>query len=112
MTMTNEFVEDDAVVGFEDEKATPEVTPKVTNVTETQIVSKNKGMKVCAVGNCQKLNVRKGPGLEFDVITIIEKDKLVLVDRDVPEENGFVKVSLSSGIEGYCMSKFIVNSGE
>lgn len=103
---------EEAVNGFEDEKAVPATESKVEKISDTQFVSKNKGLKVCVVADCQKLRVRKGPSLEAEVLTIIEKDKHVLVDRDVPEENGFVKVALSSGLEGYCMSKFIKNAGE
>ena len=112
MTENNVIMEnEDPVGGFEEEKATY-AGPKMQNVTEKQVVSTLKGRKVAYVADCQKLNVRKGPSLEAEVITSIEKDKNVLVDRDVPMENDFVKVILSSGIEGYCMAKYIRNAGE
>ena len=58
------------------------------------------------VVNCIKLNVRKEPDKTSDIIQII--DALTEV-RVIPKGStyNFYKVILPSGIEGYCMKKFI-----
>ena len=58
------------------------------------------------VVNCIKLNVRKEPDKTSDIIQII--DSLTEV-RVIPKDStyNFYKEILPSGIEGYCMKKFI-----
>ena len=58
------------------------------------------------VVNCIKLNVRKEPDKTSNIIQII--DALTEV-RVIPKAStyNFYKVILPSGIEGYCMKKFI-----
>ena len=58
------------------------------------------------VVNCIKLNVRKEPDKTSDIIQII--DALTEV-RVIPKDSAynFYKVILPSGVEGYCMKKFI-----
>ena len=58
------------------------------------------------VVNCIKLNVRKEPDKTSDIIQII--DALTEVRVIVKDSTyNFYKVILPSGIEGYCMKKFI-----
>ena len=58
------------------------------------------------VVNCIKLNVRKEPNKTSDIIQII--DALTEVRVIVKDSTyNFYKVILSSGVEGYCMKKFI-----
>lgn len=56
--------------------------------------------------NVPKLNVRKLPSPTATPVTVINKDTKVLIDPDY-ETVEWVKVTLESGIEGYCMKKFI-----
>lgn len=56
--------------------------------------------------NVPKLNVRKLPSPTATPVTVISKDTKVLIDPDY-ETVEWIKVTLESGIEGYCMKKFI-----
>lgn len=59
------------------------------------------------VVNCKKLNVREAPDSSAEVVCILELLSEVEVDFDESTEE-FYKVYLPSGIEGFCMRKFIV----
>lgn len=58
------------------------------------------------VSGCNRLNMRKEPNTNADVLTILEKDTDVAVILTESTDE-FYKVSTASGIEGYCMKKFI-----
>ena len=58
------------------------------------------------VFDCEQLYVRKEGKKESDVLCIIEKDSEVQINLDESTEE-FYKVVTPSGIEGYCMKKFI-----
>ena len=58
------------------------------------------------VVNCIKLNVRKEPDKTSDIIQIIDALTEVRVIMKASTYN-FYKVILPSGVEGYCMKKFI-----
>lgn len=72
---------------------------------------KNQGIEssvddIGVVVNCIKLNVRKEPDKTSNIIQII--DALTEVRVIVKDSTyNFYKVILPSGIEGYCMKKFI-----
>jgi len=58
------------------------------------------------VTDCLKLNVRKEPDSEAEVIgQITAATKLVVYENESTDE--FYKICTYSGIEGYCMKKFI-----
>lgn len=58
------------------------------------------------VTDCAKLNVRKEPNSEADVLcTIDAKSEVVIVRSESTEE--FHKVITAAGVEGFCMKKFI-----
>lgn len=79
--------------------ATAEVEAPVEEVVET--VS-----KVGMVTGCEKLRVRKGPNATADVICEITKSTAVIIDEEA-SSNDFYKVCTESGVEGFCMKKFI-----
>ena len=62
------------------------------------------------VSGCDKLNVRSGPSTNSDSITVIPEGTKVIVDLDfgknMPKPD-FYKVCLASGVEGFCMCKYI-----
>ena len=72
---------------------------------------KNQGIEISVddigvVVNCIKLNVRKEPNKTSEIIQII--DALTEVRVIVKDSTyNFYKVILPSGVEGYCMKKFI-----
>ena len=58
------------------------------------------------VVTCIKLNVRKEPNKTSDIIQIIDAlTEVRVITKD--STYNFYKVILPSGIEGYCMKKFI-----
>lgn len=58
------------------------------------------------VTGCEKLNVRKEPSTDSDVLCIINKSEEVKVDLESTESD-FYKVLTVSGVEGYCMAKYL-----
>lgn len=72
---------------------------------------KNQGIEssvddIGVVVNCIKLNVRKEPDKTSNIIQIIDAlTEVRVITKD--STYNFYKVILPSGIEGYCMKKFI-----
>lgn len=58
------------------------------------------------VSECSQLYVRKEGKKESDVLCTIDKDSEVQINK-VESTEEFYKVITPSGIEGYCMKKFI-----
>lgn len=58
------------------------------------------------VTSCLKLNVRKAPSADGEVLTIIDASSKVMVDVDSSTEQ-FYKVFTEASIEGFCMKKYI-----
>lgn len=64
------------------------------------------------VTGCEKLNVREKALIDSKVLCVINKGEEVQVDltvkgQPVPSDVSFYKVCTVSGIEGYCMTKYI-----
>lgn len=80
----------------------PETT--VTTEVEPEVVKEPvfKGH----IRNCTKLNVRANANINARIICVIGKDDEVEIDRE-NSDGEFWKVRLESGVEGYCMKKFI-----
>lgn len=58
------------------------------------------------VEDCTKLNLRKEPNLEADVLTeVLSGSTLFINDEESTDE--FYKVCTASGLEGYCMKTFV-----
>ncbi len=58
------------------------------------------------VTNCLRLNVRKEPKADAEVIAVIDALSEVMIE--VPASYGdFYKVCTAAGIEGFCMKKYI-----
>lgn len=58
------------------------------------------------VENCTKLNVRFKPNPKSDVVCVLDANTEVLIEEDGSTDD-FYKIYASSGIEGYCMKKYI-----
>lgn len=71
----------------------------VENVQNDEVVG--------VVTNCQRLNVRKEPDADSEVVTVISQLEEVVIDTNRSTEEWYA-VCLVSGIEGFCMKKFIV----
>lgn len=62
--------------------------------------------KTGVVANCLRLNVRKEPKSDGSIICTIECLTEVTIDEK-ESTNDFYKICTVSGIEGFCMKKFI-----
>lgn len=66
--------------------------------------------KIGSVVDCKMLNVRKEPSIESEVLCEISwSTELMIYEEESTDE--FYKICTASGVEGYCMKKFIsINS--
>lgn len=58
------------------------------------------------VTDCLRLNIREAPKADAEIATVIDALSEVMVDMDGSTDE-FYKVCTASGIEGFCMRKFI-----
>lgn len=77
------------------EESAVEETVEETPVSVTGIVS-----------DCIKLNVRKSPTPLAEVLCVVDENSKVEID-EAESTAEFYKVCTASGVEGYCMKKFI-----
>lgn len=74
----------------------------------SEIVEKKEELKpegkTGKVVNCQLLNVRKRPKRDAEILRVIAKDDEVEILNNAGE---FVRVKLSDGTYGFCMSMYI-----
>lgn len=59
--------------------------------------------KVC---DCKKLNIRKEPDGESEVLDVISNGSEIMIDESESTAD-FYKVYAESGVEGFCMKKYI-----
>lgn len=58
------------------------------------------------VSGCIKLNVRKEPSKDAEIIAVINEGSEVVINR-IKSTVEFFSVCTAAGVEGYCMKKFI-----
>ena len=81
---------------------TPTETPIETDLVEQPAEPK----PVEGVVDCAKLNVRSDATVDSEPVGVINRDSKVFVYEDESTEE-FYKVCTATGLEGYCMKKFI-----
>ena len=64
-------------------------------------------VKIAVVTNCTKLNVRKEPSKEAEVLCVIKESEKVTLSNEEASYEDFYKVITSTGVEGYCMKQYI-----
>lgn len=79
----------------------------VDDATPTEMV---KHFPSGVVVNCQRLNVRKGPSTDAEILTTIKASSEVKIDTDTSTDE-FYKIHTDAGIEGFCMKKYITLKG-
>lgn len=88
--------------------AVEEETPVSFTENETATTTEEPDTMVYGrVVNCKKLNVREEPETDADIVCVIDALTDVVIDEEDSTDE-FYKVYLSSGLEGFCMKKFIV----
>lgn len=95
-------VEDETVVTVVDE---PEVTPVIEDTPVADPAPENDDLMGVVVG-CLRLNVRKEPSADADVLTTIPAGVEVQINI-FESTNDFYKVCTEAGVEGYCMTDYI-----
>lgn len=78
----------------------------VEEVVETKTSDETASLAKGVVVDCSKLRVRKEASDTADVLDLLEVSTEVQVDLESSTAD-FFKVFTESGIEGYCMKKFI-----
>lgn len=58
------------------------------------------------VANCLKLNIRKGPSKDAEILQVVEKGAMLVVNPGSSTE-GWYKVRTESGVKGFCMKDFV-----
>ena len=96
-----EIEETDVVV----ETAEPETNVVEATVETVETVSQPEKV-IGVVANCSKLNVRATPDATADVVCVIDVNSEVEIDVEKTTHD-WVSVCTSTGIEGYCMRKFV-----
>ena len=76
-----------------------------TNVNDTENERTNEEVKIGVV-NCNKLNVREEPSLDSTIVCEVNSQTELMIDENESNDE-FYKVFTASGIEGFCMKKFI-----
>ena len=92
-------------------RATASIIEEATAEPVDQSVEEapKKESKVGIVANCEKLNLRRSPLKDSDGANIITELLLgvaVVIDEDESTPD-FYKVTTETGLEGYCMRRFI-----
>lgn len=81
-----------------------EVSVPNTNEVETYAPKDRYGVVV----DCAKLNIREQPSTESEVVGQIDAStELVIQFYEDEEDSAFYKICTVSGIEGYCMKRYI-----
>lgn len=92
------------------------ITPEVPEIKEdnnntepqNENVEKGDAKLVGVVTGCEKLNVRKEPNKESDVLCVINKNEVVEFDTEEYQTyEDFYKIVTTTGVKGYCMKQFI-----
>ena len=58
------------------------------------------------VANCIKLNIRKDPSIQAEILGVVNVDSEMKIDMDKSNDKWFY-VSTAVGIDGYCMRDFV-----
>ena len=73
---------------------------------ETEPIEPAKPEPIEGTVGCEKLNVRSDATVDSEPVGVIARDSKVFIYEDESTEE-FYKVCTATGLEGYCMKKFI-----
>ena len=79
---------------------------ELEEVAELEETAHANELKTGEVANCTKLNVREHPYATADIVCVIKVGTELMID-EAESTNEFYKVCTASGVEGYCMKKFV-----
>ena len=94
----------------EEEKLIKEAEEQINNsefpMAEEVVEDVRPEPKTGVVTDCLKLNVRTKPDKDSDIVCEITASTNLVIDEEESTEE-FYKICTYSGVEGYCMKKFI-----
>ena len=82
----------------------PEVEPEPVSDPEPSVEPENR--KFGKVSNCKKLNIRKLPSRDAEIVSELIEGSEVMIDEKESTAL-FYKICTEHGIDGYCMKNFI-----
>lgn len=90
------------------EAKTEEPTPVAEEVKPepTPVVKPEPKQLTGNVAGCAKLNVRKEPNKDAEILAVINEGTEVVINK-IKSTMDFYSVCTAAGIDGYCMKKFI-----
>lgn len=97
-----EAVEEKVEEPIEGQIVIPEVEPEPD--PEPSVEPENR--KFGKVNNCKKLNIRKLPSRDAEIVSELIEGSEVMIDEK-ESTTLFYKICTEHGIEGYCMKNFI-----
>lgn len=77
-----------------------------TNVYDIENEKTKEEVKIGVVSNCNKLNVREEPNSNATIVCEVESKTELMIDEGESTDE-FYKVFTASGLDGFCMKKFI-----
>ena len=84
----------------------PEVEPIVPEPVIPEPVVEPENRKFGKISNCKKLNIRKLPSRDAEIVSELIEGSEVMIDEKESTAL-FYKVCTEHGIEGFCMKQFI-----
>ena len=107
MSRTRTYVTKETPEGVKVEDITEVEEPVIESVEEPDPETKQESESIVGiVSECSRLRVRSYPELDANVICEIDAGAQVVIDNAESTED-FYKVCTETGIDGYCMKKFI-----
>lgn len=82
------------------------VIPEVESKPDPEPSVKPENQKFGKVSNCKKLNIRKLPSRDAEIVSELIEGSEVMIDEKESTAL-FYKICTEHGIEGYCMKNFI-----
>lgn len=71
-----------------------------------ELVDEPEEYQIGNVVDCEKLNIRQAPNAKAEVVKIVPKGTEVMIDIEQSTAD-FYSVCTETGVEGFCMKKFI-----
>ena len=84
----------------------PEVEPIVPEPVIPEPVVEPENRKFGKISNCKKLNIRKLPSRDAEIVSELIEGSEVMIDEKESTAL-FYKICTEHGIEGFCMKQFI-----
>ena len=87
----------------------PEAVVEPVAAVEEPAVKEEKKKIVGVVQNCERLNVRKEATIGSEIVTVINKNTEVTIDKDANADFYKIRVKTDGrkSVVGYCMKKYI-----